>query len=217
MWMHFSNPHLTGCPKGDSSNSAKHLDLCIHNKTNNQPLGNPTAKATTLTAMAKPASFASCKITSRGNARRDSKPTNHVWIQMDARSGPRSTWQTPEIRHRFRPWTSLSQIFSSELDGNPTSSSAQAPLIIPQIIMSLSAISIVTCNKLSEIMTPFYGGNKTWPRINMTTGDKTFNWLFNIGAAIMCMNANNFQQAFHSYQPKLIQKGTGIVLSTYDH
>jgi hypothetical protein len=33
----------------------------------------------------------------------------------------------------------------------------QAPLVIPQIIMSLCAISIVTCNKLCEIMMPFYG------------------------------------------------------------
>jgi hypothetical protein len=73
----------------------------------------------------------------------------------------------------------------------------QAPLVIPQIIMSLCAISIVTCNKLSEIMKPFYGGNKTQPRINVTTGEKMFNWLFDTGAAITCMNANSFQQAFN--------------------
>jgi hypothetical protein len=36
----------------------------------------------------------------------------------------------------------------------------QAPQVIPQIILSLCAISIVTFNKLSEVMTPFYGGNK---------------------------------------------------------
>jgi hypothetical protein len=36
----------------------------------------------------------------------------------------------------------------------------QAPLVIPQLILSLCAISIVTFNKLSEIMTPFYGRKK---------------------------------------------------------
>ena len=36
----------------------------------------------------------------------------------------------------------------------------QAPAIISQIIMSLCAVSIVTYNKLSEIMMPFHGGNK---------------------------------------------------------
>ncbi len=36
----------------------------------------------------------------------------------------------------------------------------QAPQVIPQIILSLCAISIITFNKLSEVMTPFYGGNK---------------------------------------------------------
>jgi len=72
----------------------------------------------------------------------------------------------------------------------------QAPLVIPQLILSLCAISMVTFNKLSEIMTPFYGGNKIRPRINVTTGDKTFNWLFDTGAAVTCMNANSFWQAF---------------------
>jgi hypothetical protein len=49
----------------------------------------------------------------------------------------------------------------------------QAPQVIPQIILSLCAISIVTFNKLSEEMTPFYRGNKNRLRINVTTGDKT--------------------------------------------
>jgi hypothetical protein len=48
----------------------------------------------------------------------------------------------------------------------------QAPLVIPQLILSLCVISIVTFNKNSEIMTLFYGGNKNCPRINVTTGDK---------------------------------------------
>jgi len=68
----------------------------------------------------------------------------------------------------------------------------QALLIIPQIIMSVCAISIMTCNKFSEIMTPFYGGYKTQPRINKTTGNSTCNWLFDTGAVITLMNANSF-------------------------
>jgi len=87
----------------------------------------------------------------------------------------------------------------------------QAPLVIPQLILSLCAISIVTFNKLSEIMMPFYGGNKNRPRINVTTGDKTFNWLFDTGAAITYMHANSFLQAFLGEQPKLLHKGTGCV------
>jgi len=48
----------------------------------------------------------------------------------------------------------------------------QAPAVIPQIIMSLCAVSIVMYNILSEVMTPFHGGNKVRPRINVTTGKK---------------------------------------------
>jgi len=36
----------------------------------------------------------------------------------------------------------------------------QAPAVIPQLIMSLCAVSIVTYNKLSELMTPFHGETK---------------------------------------------------------
>jgi hypothetical protein len=88
----------------------------------------------------------------------------------------------------------------------------QAPLIIPQIIMSLCAISIATCNKLCEIMTPFHGDKKR-PRINVTTCDTTFNWLFDTGAAITCMNANSFRQAFKNSKPKLITNGNGCVVA----
>ncbi len=87
----------------------------------------------------------------------------------------------------------------------------QAPLVIPQLILSLCAVSMVTFNKLSEIMTPFYGGNKIRPRINVTTGDKTFKWLFDTGAAVTCMNANSFRQAFLGKRPKLLHQGTGCV------
>jgi hypothetical protein len=48
----------------------------------------------------------------------------------------------------------------------------QAPAVIPHIIMSLCAVSIVTYKKLSEIMMPFHGGNKIRQRINVTIGTK---------------------------------------------
>jgi hypothetical protein len=91
---------------------------------------------------------------------------------------------------------------------------SQAPQVIPQLIMSLCAISIVTFNKRSEVMTPFYGGNKNRPRINVTTGDKTFDWLFDTGAAVTCMNANSFRQAFSGKQPRLLHKGTGSKMNS---
>ena len=69
----------------------------------------------------------------------------------------------------------------------------------------------MTFNKLSEVMTPFYGGNKNRPRINVTTGEKTFNWLFDTGAAVTCMNANSFKEAFSGKRPKLLHKGTSCV------
>jgi len=50
------------------------------------------------------------------------------------------------------------------------------------------------------------GGNKVRPRINVTTGKKTFNWLFDTGAAITCMNADSFQESFGHSKPRLLKK-----------
>ncbi len=86
----------------------------------------------------------------------------------------------------------------------------QAEFIIPQIIMSLGAVSIATCNKLSEIMTPFHGDKKQ-PRINVTTGNMTFYWHFDMGTSITCMSTNSFRQAFEDTKPRLIQKGNRCV------
>jgi hypothetical protein len=87
----------------------------------------------------------------------------------------------------------------------------KAPVIIPQIIMSLCAVSIVTYNKLSEIMMPFHGGNKVRSRINVTTGKKAFNWLFDTGAAITCMNADSFWESFGHSKPRLLKKSAGCI------
>ena len=87
----------------------------------------------------------------------------------------------------------------------------QAPAAIPQIIMSLCAVSMITYNKLSEVMTPFHGGNKVRPRINVTTGNKTFNWPFDTGAAITCMNADSFRDSFGHNRPRLLKNSAGCI------
>ncbi len=87
----------------------------------------------------------------------------------------------------------------------------QAPAVIPQIIMSLCAVSMITYNKLSEVMSTFHGGNKIRPIINVTTGNKTFNWLFDTGAAITCMNANSFRESFGHQRPRLIKNSAGCI------
>jgi hypothetical protein len=69
----------------------------------------------------------------------------------------------------------------------------------------------VTYNKLSEIMMPFHGGNKIRPRINVTTGKTNFNWLFNNGAAITCMNADSFREAFGHQKPRMVKKSAGCI------
>jgi hypothetical protein len=71
----------------------------------------------------------------------------------------------------------------------------QAPSVIPQLILSLCTVSIATCNKLFENMTPFYGdSNKT--KILGTVNRKTFYWKIDTGSVVTCMNINTFKTAF---------------------
>ncbi len=58
---------------------------------------------------------------------------------------------------------------------------------------------------------PFHGRNKIRPMINVTTGKKTFNWLFNTVAAITFMNANSFRESFGHSKPKLLKKSAGCI------
>ncbi len=79
----------------------------------------------------------------------------------------------------------------------------QAPSVIPQLILSLCTVSIATCNKLFENMTPF-NGNKVKPRISRCTGNKNFSWvLLDAESAVTCMNINSFEMAFG----KILQTG----------
>jgi hypothetical protein len=97
--------------------------------------------------------------------------------------------------------TDSSRVFALE----PNDTLMQAPSIIPQLILSLCTISIATCNKLFEIMTPF-NGNKIRPWLAIRAGNKTFSWLFDTGAAVTCMNKESFDLAFGHSKPKQISK-----------
>jgi hypothetical protein len=69
-----------------------------------------------------------------------------------------------------------SRVFAKEPDDT------HHPGIIPQLILSLCTISIATCNKLFEIMTPF-NRDKIRQRLVVKAGKKTFSWLFDTGDA----------------------------------
>jgi hypothetical protein len=47
--------------------------------------------------------------------------------------------------------------------------------------------------------------------INITMGKKTFNWLFDTGVAITCMNADSFRESFGHYKPRLLKKSAGCI------
>ena len=79
-----------------------------------------------------------------------------------------------------------------------------APSVIPQLILNLCAISIATCSKIFNQMTPF-NGDKIRPRITARAGGKTFSWLFDTGASISCMTAASFHAAFPGVKPLKVQ------------
>jgi hypothetical protein len=91
----------------------------------------------------------------------------------------------------------------------------QAPSIFPQLILNLCTISIATCNKLFEIMTPF-NGDKIRPRLAIKAGDKTFSWLFDTRAAVTCVNKQSFELAFGHSKPKQISKPQSCVAASGD-
>jgi hypothetical protein len=71
----------------------------------------------------------------------------------------------------------------------------QASSVIPQIILSLCTVSIATCNKLFENMTPFYG-DKNKAKITGSVKNKNFYWIIDTGSAVTCMNINSFNTTF---------------------
>jgi len=45
----------------------------------------------------------------------------------------------------------------------------------------------------------------------VTTGKTNFNWLFDTGAAITCMNADSFREAFGHQKPRMVKKSAGCI------
>jgi hypothetical protein len=83
-------------------------------------------------------------------------------------------------------------------------------MVIPQLIINLSVVSLTTCNKLFEVLAP---SDKVLPRLNVWARNQTTSWLFDSGAAITCMNSRSFNTAFTQQKPRKIsdaQKGKKI-------
>ncbi len=79
-----------------------------------------------------------------------------------------------------------------------------APSVIPPLILNLCTVSIATCNKIFNQMTPF-NGDRIRPRVTARAGGKTFSWLFDTGASVTCMTAESFRAAFPNQKPRRIQ------------
>jgi len=79
-----------------------------------------------------------------------------------------------------------------------------APSVIPQLILNLCTISIATCNKFFDRMTPF-NGDKIRPRLTAKAGGQNFSWLFDTGASITCMTKASFNDAFPHQKPRRVQ------------
>jgi hypothetical protein len=79
-----------------------------------------------------------------------------------------------------------------------------APSVILQLILNLCTLSITTCNKFFDRMTPF-NGDKIRPRLTAKAGGKTFSWLFDTGASITCMTKASFHAAFPNQKPRRVQ------------
>jgi predicted aspartyl protease len=80
----------------------------------------------------------------------------------------------------------------------------KAPSVIPQLILNLCTVSITTCNKIFNQMTPF-NGDRIRPRVTARAGGKTFSWLFDTGASVNCMTAASFKAAFPHSKPRRVQ------------
>jgi hypothetical protein len=79
-----------------------------------------------------------------------------------------------------------------------------APSVIPQLILNFCTVSIATCNKIFNQMTPF-NGDRIRPRDTARAGGKTFSWLFDTGVSVTCMTAESFNSAFPNSKPRRIQ------------
>jgi hypothetical protein len=142
---------------------------------------------TTRTRTASTATSAKFKGIGRKNAGNESKRTNLVEMPKDGLTGQGSTsWTKIQKRNRSTPFitmkpdtrtmrmmhsTLLELTLIESISQEPQPFPAkfgfsekswmtpliQAPSIIPRLILSLCTVSVATCNKLLENMTPFYG------------------------------------------------------------
>jgi Retroviral aspartyl protease len=87
--------------------------------------------------------------------------------------------------------------------------------VIPQLILNLCTISIATCHKFLDRITPF-NGDKIRPRLTAKAGGKTFSWLFDTGASITCMTKNSFDAAFPHQKPRRVQNSQHCTAASGD-
>jgi hypothetical protein len=90
-----------------------------------------------------------------------------------------------------------------------------APSVILQLILNLCTISITTCNKFFNQMTPF-NGDRIRPRLTAKAGGKTFSWLFDTGASITCMTQASFHAAFPHTKPCRVQNSQHCTAASGD-
>jgi hypothetical protein len=91
-----------------------------------------------------------------------------------------------------------------------------APSVIPQLILNLCTISIATCNKIFNQMTPF-NGDRVRPRVTARAGGKTFSWLFDTGASVTCMTAESFNAVFPLAKPCRVQNTQHCTAASGNH
>jgi hypothetical protein len=163
-------------------------------------------QATMPTAMGNTATTANYMATHRKNAGRESMKRNLAKTGKDELVDPKCSDGHEQCK-KWTKWTAAGLSLKSLMTPH-----IQAPSIITQFILSLCTISITTGNKLLEIMMPFWG--KTWPRLMVKAGDKTFSWLFDTGAAVTCMKRQSFVMAFEHTKPRKISEAQTCVATS---
>jgi len=116
----------------------------------------------TQTRMANTDSTAKSRITPRMSAGIESRKINHAETNKDLPTGQKCMWPAMATVNIMNE---INRVFLKSL----MTHIIQAPSIISQLILSLCTISIATCNKLFEIMTPF-NGDKIRPRFAIRAG-----------------------------------------------
>jgi Retroviral aspartyl protease len=148
--------------------------------------------------------FLANSLTTRNkNAANVSVITSHVLTTKDNYTGQKLTLQLKmpmPLKIMVNPMMEIVWFFVKSI----MAPLMNAPSVIPQLILNLCTISITTCNKFLNQMTPF-NGDKVRPRITARAGGQTFSLLFDTGASITCMTALSFYAAFPHAKPHRVQ------------